>query len=205
VVHGGIVSALLDEVMVWSAFYTTGSHAVTAELTVRFVRPVRVEGCLGEEKMRRGQRRIDLERAARGGERLRPVLSGQHGGHAEVRGGPFAVLFEGDLEGAACFSPLELLGQHLAPRRLGSRIAWSCGRRSAEQAVGNLDLAQRPGSPGGPQVAVRGGCAFTSRLRLGNADEDRLRIALPAAKLEEETVFQRSLALGLALCRGFHD
>jgi len=43
VVHGGIVSSLLDEVMVWSAFYTTGFHAVTAELTVRFVRPVRVE------------------------------------------------------------------------------------------------------------------------------------------------------------------
>jgi uncharacterized protein (TIGR00369 family) len=42
VVHGGIVSALLDEVMVWSAFYTTGFHAVTAELTVRFVRPLRV-------------------------------------------------------------------------------------------------------------------------------------------------------------------
>jgi uncharacterized protein (TIGR00369 family) len=43
VVHGGIVSALLDEVMVWSAFYSTGFHAVTAELTVRFVKPVRVE------------------------------------------------------------------------------------------------------------------------------------------------------------------
>jgi uncharacterized protein (TIGR00369 family) len=42
VVHGGIVSALLDEVMVWSAFYTTGFHAVTAELSVRFVRPLRV-------------------------------------------------------------------------------------------------------------------------------------------------------------------
>jgi uncharacterized protein (TIGR00369 family) len=42
VVHGGIVSALLDEVMVWSAFYTTGFHAVTAELTVRFIRPLRV-------------------------------------------------------------------------------------------------------------------------------------------------------------------
>jgi uncharacterized protein (TIGR00369 family) len=42
VVHGGIVSSLLDEVMVWSAFYTTGFHAVTAELSVRFVRPLRV-------------------------------------------------------------------------------------------------------------------------------------------------------------------
>ncbi len=42
VIHGGIVSALLDEVMVWSAFYTTGFHAVTAELSVRFVRPLRV-------------------------------------------------------------------------------------------------------------------------------------------------------------------
>jgi uncharacterized protein (TIGR00369 family) len=42
IIHGGITSALLDEVMVWSAFYTTGHHAVTSELSVRFLKPVRV-------------------------------------------------------------------------------------------------------------------------------------------------------------------
>jgi len=58
VVHGGIVSSLLDEVMVWSAFYTTGFHAVTAELSVRFMRPLavgaacRVVGSVRENKGR---------------------------------------------------------------------------------------------------------------------------------------------------------
>ena len=38
--HGGITSALLDEVMGWATAALTGRFAYTAELTVRFHRPV---------------------------------------------------------------------------------------------------------------------------------------------------------------------
>ena len=38
--HGGVMAALLDEVMV-KAILATDRHAVTAEITVRYVRPVR--------------------------------------------------------------------------------------------------------------------------------------------------------------------
>lgn len=41
-VHGGVVSAVLDEAMAWAAIAVAGTFAVTAELTVRFERPVRV-------------------------------------------------------------------------------------------------------------------------------------------------------------------
>jgi uncharacterized protein (TIGR00369 family) len=59
VVHGGIVSALLDEVMVWSAFYITGFHAVTAELTVRFVKPLPVgKPCLVQGRVMENKGRI---------------------------------------------------------------------------------------------------------------------------------------------------
>jgi uncharacterized protein (TIGR00369 family) len=43
-VHGGILSALLDEAMVYAGFYSAGSFSVTGELTVRFVKPVAVGG-----------------------------------------------------------------------------------------------------------------------------------------------------------------
>lgn len=39
--HGGIISSLLDEIMVWAAKFL-GYKVVTAELTVRFKRPVPV-------------------------------------------------------------------------------------------------------------------------------------------------------------------
>lgn len=41
VVHGGIVTAMLDEAMAWAAF-TAGIWAVTAKLDIRFRSPVRV-------------------------------------------------------------------------------------------------------------------------------------------------------------------
>ncbi len=40
-VHGGIISTILDEVMAWS-LYRNGIWAVTAELTTRYRRPVEV-------------------------------------------------------------------------------------------------------------------------------------------------------------------
>jgi uncharacterized protein (TIGR00369 family) len=42
-VHGGVVSAVLDEAMAWAAIAVGGSFAVTSELSVRFERPVRVD------------------------------------------------------------------------------------------------------------------------------------------------------------------
>jgi len=41
VVHGGILSALLDEIMVWACIVPTKRVAYCAELNVRFLRPVR--------------------------------------------------------------------------------------------------------------------------------------------------------------------
>jgi uncharacterized protein (TIGR00369 family) len=42
VVHGGIVSTVLDEIMAW-ALYERGVWAVTAELSVRFRRPIVID------------------------------------------------------------------------------------------------------------------------------------------------------------------
>ena len=39
-VHGGIISSLLDEAIVWAAFAATGRFGVTAELNVRFRKPL---------------------------------------------------------------------------------------------------------------------------------------------------------------------
>lgn len=41
-IHGGIISALLDEVMVWAA-KSLGIKAVTAEIAVRFKKPVLID------------------------------------------------------------------------------------------------------------------------------------------------------------------
>jgi uncharacterized protein (TIGR00369 family) len=38
-VHGGVLSALLDEVMVWAPTVRMGRFCVAAEISVRFVRP----------------------------------------------------------------------------------------------------------------------------------------------------------------------
>jgi uncharacterized protein (TIGR00369 family) len=40
IVHGGIITALLDEAMVWAVFAVSGQFAVSAELTVRFLKPL---------------------------------------------------------------------------------------------------------------------------------------------------------------------
>lgn len=40
-VHGGLIAALLDEVMVWVCGVRTGQFAYCAELTVRYRRPAR--------------------------------------------------------------------------------------------------------------------------------------------------------------------
>ncbi|MBN2417155.1 PaaI family thioesterase [bacterium] len=37
IVHGGIISSLLDEALVWASFAYTGRFGVTAEITVRFL------------------------------------------------------------------------------------------------------------------------------------------------------------------------
>lgn len=41
VVHGGIISTVLDEIMVWAACTETKQFAYCAELTVRYLRPTR--------------------------------------------------------------------------------------------------------------------------------------------------------------------
>lgn len=58
VVHGGIISALLDEAVIWAAYSATGEFGVTAELNIRFLKPltlnekVSVKGRIKENKRR---------------------------------------------------------------------------------------------------------------------------------------------------------
>lgn len=55
--HGGVVTALLDDAM-WYAAYSAGLFTMTAEITVRFRRPVPVEAPLvveGRLRARRGR------------------------------------------------------------------------------------------------------------------------------------------------------
>jgi len=40
VVHGGILTAIADDSMAWAAHQATGKWGVTANLTIRFLRPV---------------------------------------------------------------------------------------------------------------------------------------------------------------------
>lgn len=42
IVHGGIITALLDEAMVWAIYAETGLFALSAEITVRFIKPLSV-------------------------------------------------------------------------------------------------------------------------------------------------------------------
>jgi uncharacterized protein (TIGR00369 family) len=42
-VHGGLISTLLDEIMVWACAVRTKQFAFCAELNVRFLKPVRPE------------------------------------------------------------------------------------------------------------------------------------------------------------------
>ncbi len=43
VVHGGILAALFDDAMAWAIRRKTGEWAVTGEMSVRYLRPVRSE------------------------------------------------------------------------------------------------------------------------------------------------------------------
>jgi len=40
IIHGGIISSLLDEAVVWASFVFSGNLGVTAELTVKFLHPM---------------------------------------------------------------------------------------------------------------------------------------------------------------------
>ena len=51
VVHGGIVSAVLDEIMGWTGWLEYRKYYLTAELTVRFLSPTRA----GEEYLARAR------------------------------------------------------------------------------------------------------------------------------------------------------
>ena len=42
IVHGGIISAILDEVMVWTPWSVTGKQCVTAEIMLRFIKPLKL-------------------------------------------------------------------------------------------------------------------------------------------------------------------
>ncbi len=42
IVHGGIITALLDEAMVWAIYAATGQFALSTEITVRFRKPLPV-------------------------------------------------------------------------------------------------------------------------------------------------------------------
>ncbi len=55
-IHGGVVSTMLDEIVIWAAYEATGKFGATAELNVRFKRPLTidnkytVEGWFEEDK-----------------------------------------------------------------------------------------------------------------------------------------------------------
>jgi uncharacterized protein (TIGR00369 family) len=51
VVHGGIIATLLDEIMVWACMAQTKRFAYCAELTVRYLNPLRP----GEEALATGE------------------------------------------------------------------------------------------------------------------------------------------------------
>jgi len=52
VVHGGIISALLDEAIIWACYASTREFGVTAELNVRFKKPLPIhKKCIVEGKM----------------------------------------------------------------------------------------------------------------------------------------------------------
>ena len=42
-VHGGIISALLDEVMSWAIMYHKKTFLVTRKMSIKYIRPVPVE------------------------------------------------------------------------------------------------------------------------------------------------------------------
>ncbi len=68
-VHGGLTSTVLDEAMVWACGAATGRFTYCAELTVRFVQPVRpgtVCEVIGRLKQNRRNRLLVAESELRG-------------------------------------------------------------------------------------------------------------------------------------------
>jgi uncharacterized protein (TIGR00369 family) len=49
IVHGGVLTAVLDEIMSWSAIHLLKRIALTRTLTVEFVKPVQVDSLLRAE------------------------------------------------------------------------------------------------------------------------------------------------------------
>ncbi len=59
VVHGGIIGSLLDEALVWAAYAKTGRFGVTAEIQIRFLRPLPIGvKCTVEGRMKEDRGRI---------------------------------------------------------------------------------------------------------------------------------------------------
>jgi uncharacterized protein (TIGR00369 family) len=58
IVHGGVISSLLDELIGWSVSLTQGRMAFTAELSVRFLKPIHVgQDYLASSRLRSGRGR----------------------------------------------------------------------------------------------------------------------------------------------------
>ncbi len=58
IVHGGVISSLLDELIGWSVSLNQGKLAFTAELTVRFLKPLHAgQNCLASSRLRSGHGR----------------------------------------------------------------------------------------------------------------------------------------------------
>lgn len=90
--HGGVVSALLDETMVWTILFFERTFCVTRDLRVRFLRPVPV----GEELEVSGE--IVRGRERRFSRQLRAELR-HHDGRLLARAeADFALLAEPQLE-----------------------------------------------------------------------------------------------------------
>ncbi|MCD6117712.1 PaaI family thioesterase [bacterium] len=59
IVHGGIVSAVLDEAIVWAAYVSGKRFGVTAEINVRFLKPVTIEKmCIVSGRVTESKKRI---------------------------------------------------------------------------------------------------------------------------------------------------
>ena len=58
-VHGGIISSLLDEAIIWASYAATGRIGVTAELTVRFLKSLSIgKKCTIKGKVVKNRRRL---------------------------------------------------------------------------------------------------------------------------------------------------
>jgi len=88
VIHGGLISTMLDEIAVWTAYHVKGRFGVTVELAVRFRKPVllgnvyNVEGWFVEDLGRRWIVEADIRdaegnRLASASARIAPLSENQ--------------------------------------------------------------------------------------------------------------------------------